>query len=38
MVASGDKFEETHVDESLNNMEMKITRHIEGDKMIVVRM
>lgn len=36
MIANGDKFEETHIDESMDNMEMHIDRHIEGDKMIVV--
>ncbi|KAL4219303.1 Lipocalin / cytosolic fatty-acid binding protein [Mactra antiquata] len=35
MVAEGDQFKETHVDEAMNGMEMKIDRHIEGDKMIV---
>jgi hypothetical protein len=37
MTADGDRFLEKHVDESMNGMEMHIARHIEGDKMIVVR-
>ncbi|XP_060599633.1 fatty acid-binding protein type 2-like isoform X3 [Ruditapes philippinarum] len=36
MTADGDKFLEEHVDESMNNMKMLISRHIEGDKMVVV--
>lgn len=36
MTADGDKFVEKHTDESMNGMEMNITRYIEGDKMVVV--
>ena len=36
MKADGDKFVETHTDESMNGMEMNILRHMEGDKMVVV--
>ncbi|XP_045202378.2 fatty acid-binding protein type 3-like isoform X2 [Mercenaria mercenaria] len=36
MTADGGKFVEKHIDKSMNDMEMNITRHIEGDKMVVV--
>lgn len=36
MTAEGDRFVEKHTDESMNGMEMNITRYIEGDKMVVV--
>ena len=36
MTAEGDKFIEKHVDQGLQDMELKIVRWIEGEKMIVV--
>ncbi|KAH3797692.1 fatty acid-binding protein type 2-like [Dreissena polymorpha] len=36
MTADGDRFVEKHVDEGLQGMEMHISRHIEGGKMVVV--
>ena len=36
VTAEGDRFLESHVDESLQNIEIKVVRWLEGEKMVVV--